>query len=91
MFRVYSKEQEGNFYLSPYTDVFIDNEKLVIIQTLYNCIVMLKAAPDYSNRLLNALQQGVHESVLFKLLNEVLDNEEVEKTVNNWMCKGVLE
>lgn len=91
MFRVYSKDQKVKFYLSPYTDVYFDDKKLAIRQTLYNCIVTLKTSPDYSKRLLGALQHGVDEITLFELLNEVLKREEVQETINGWMYKGVLE
>ncbi len=40
MFRIYSEHQNGKFYLSPYTDIMIDNDKLLIDR--HYLIVLLK-------------------------------------------------
>lgn len=91
MFRVYSKEQSGKFYLSPYTDVYIDKEKLVIRQTVFDCIVSLNTVPEHSNCILNALQQGIEEKELYALLEKAEGRKESKKTVYEWLRKGMLE
>lgn len=91
MFRVYSKEQSGKFYLSPYTDVYIDDEKLVIRQTIFECIVSLNTTPENSICILNALQQGIKEKEFYALLKKAVRWNEIQKTIYEWLRKGVLE
>ena len=76
MFRIYSEHQNGKFYLSPYTDIMIDND---------NC------KPAWAQELLELLYMGVGEQVLLAYFKQNMSAEEAQKTVNNWLRMGVLE
>ena len=91
MFRIYSEHQNGKFYLSPYTDIMIDNDKLLIRQTLFNCIIKINCKPAWAQELLELLYMGVGEQVLLAYFKQNMSAEEAQKTVNNWLRMGGLE
>jgi len=91
MFRIYSKHQNGKFYLSPYTDIMIDTDKLLIRQTLFNCTIKVNCKPVWAQTLLKLLYMGVDEQVLLVYFKQDMSVKEAQRTINNWLRMGVLE
>lgn len=91
MFRIYSEHQNGKFYLSPYTDIMIDTDKLLIRQTLFNCTIKVNCKPAWAQTLLKLLYMGVDEQVLLVYFKQDMSVKEAQRTINNWLRMGVLE
>lgn len=91
MFRIYGENQNGKFYLSPYTDVIIEKEKLFVHQRLFHCTVQVQCDSAWGEDLLRMLQKGIREQALEEFLTQNMGQTDARKLINDWMRMGVIE
>lgn len=91
MFRIYSEQQDGYMYLSPYTNIIIDSDKLLITQTLFNCTTKLVCKCHWSQKILISLNKGVDEKTLLEYFEEIMSKNEAKEMLYNWIRMGVIE
>ncbi len=93
MFRIYSKDQSGKLYLSPYADVHISEELLSVRQMIFNQTLTFPCSREDGKKLVRSLQDGIRDEDLLKLISGIstADDLESEEVLRDWIRAGVLE
>jgi len=91
MIRIYEPNQAGMVFLSPYTNVMIHPDQLIIYQTLFSCTASLNCPGEWSEQLLSLLQRGVVEQELLDMLHEKMTLPMAQMFLDDWLRMGVLE
>ena len=89
--RLFSLEDLDSIFLSPYTQVSITENQLVIHQTLFDCTAVLHCSSRHSVRLLELMDRGTTEEEFLLFISRVLPDTNGEELLSLWMQMGVLE
>jgi hypothetical protein len=91
--RIYTHDQEGLLFFSPYTSVTVQPERLMIRQTLFNYTVVLYCTSDFADRLINKISYGTTYEEIAKILHDTYgwSQEKVQELLDLWLQSGVLE
>ncbi|MBQ7850260.1 MAG: hypothetical protein IJ343_11090 [Clostridia bacterium] len=90
--RVYSPDDAGRLWLSPYTQVNIQPDRLLIHQTLFDRTGVLCCPESFATLLLDALSAGAGEEALLALLTDLMKDEaSARELIETWLQIGVIE
>lgn len=89
--RIYSKQQDDMFFLSPYSQIKISENGLYVYSTLFSTTAQLSCSQDKAQKLLGMLQAGVGEKELQSFFQAVLPSIDLTQLLTDWMRKGVVE
>lgn len=85
MIRIYNKSNISLLYLSPYIDVKITENCIMIHQILFDKYVLLHCNTDFSRPFMDMLAVGVNENKLISFLSGIMNRNEVEEFLNLWI------
>lgn len=91
MIHVYNKSNMSLLYLSPYIDVKITEDYIMIRQMLFDKYVSLQCKADFSKSLMDTLADGADENELISFLSDIMPKNKAEEILNLWIGAGVLE
>ena len=90
--RVFSPDDAGSLWLSPYTRINVQEDRLLIHQTLFDRVAVLNCPPAFSTRLLDLLSCGATEDEGLSLLVSLMHEEApARELIETWLQIGVLE
>lgn len=83
--RVYTKENAGQFFLSPYVHVFVTNKGVAVYNTLFSTKVDICCEPNQTKEVLNSLACGATLDELHRFSNLL------GVDVNTLLSNGIIE
>lgn len=88
--RRFSVDQKELFFLSPYTNILVREDHLIIEQRLFGMKDVVFIPRAMAEHLLCSLKKGISKEMLLSELNEA-GIEQPEEMIFRWMQIGILE
>ena len=86
--RIYEPKQADLFFISPYTNVNVLPNQLIIHQTIFAQTTSLSCEPKWAESLLAALTLGTTEQTLVDKLCEVMSLKQAQELLQMWLQMG---
>lgn len=83
---IFDEKNVKLFFLSPYTDTKICDDKIIFMRMNSNDMLILPCEEIDGITIVNQLMEGIEEDKLRNILSAILKEESEE-----WLCNGMLE
>ncbi len=89
--RIYTYDRKDRYYLSPYCRIGIESDRTVLMQTLFDRMLILKAEESLSKKLLDLLSEGCTKEEIRALFHSVISDDETDAFINECLRAGIVE
>ena len=88
---VYTAENIGRYFLSPYIRVYVEEEDVVFLNTVTENQIKILCTPEKALSFCGRLTEGISDVEMQALIKELIDTEDPDALLALLLRKGVIE
>lgn len=88
---VYTTENIGRYFLSPYIRIYVEEEGVVFLHTVTGNQIQILCTPEKALSFCRRLMEGISDAEMQVLVKELIDTENPDSLLVLLLRKGVIE